>query len=178
MLDEASRARLAEMGIDVYLPRVHLAASARSASSIPVQMSESRDAATQTALRASAARILLLANSVSTRARALPGDVIRALKFAQVDAIEAAAGDEAAIASATGLVLFGDALARTVGAELPAQRQREIGWVVTGELEVLSRDAQGKRALWSELRRLVKIVSPGAASRAMRGAGVDESSAG
>jgi len=75
-------------------------------------------------------------------------------------------------------VLFGDALARTVGAVLPAQRQREIGWVVTGELAVLARDAQGKRALWSELRRLVRKISSEGASRAMRGAGVIESSVG
>jgi hypothetical protein len=177
MLDEASRVRLAEMGIDVYLPRAQPAASAPSASpALPQAASNER--APRTTAGVSAASIVLLAGSVSTRARALPGDVVRALKFAKVDAVEADAGDEAALASAAGLVLFGDALARTVGAVLPAQRQREIVWVVTGELSALAGDAQGKRALWSELRRLVKKISSDGASRAMRGAGVVESSVG
>ena len=178
MLDEASRVRLAEMGIDVYLPRAQSAASALPASPTLPQASESRGPAPQTAVRGSTPSILLLADVVSTRARSLPGDVIRALKFARVDAVVAAAGDEAALASAAGLVLFGDALVRTVGAVLTAQRQREIGWVVTGELSALARDARGKRALWSELRRLVKKISFDGATRAMRGAGVDESSVG
>ena len=178
MLDEASRARLAEMGIDVYLPRAQPVASALSESPMLPQVPGSRETAAQTPVRVSPASIVLLADVVSTRARSLPGDVIRALKFARVDAVEADAGDEAVLASAAGLVLFGDALARTVGAVLTAQRQREIGWVVTGELAVLARDAQVKRALWSELRRLVKKISFDGASRAMRGAGVDESSVG
>jgi len=177
MLDEASRVRLAEMGIDVYLPRAQPAAPVPLASTALPQATSS-ESAPRAADRPAAASIVLLAGPVSTRARALPADVVRALKFARVAAVEADAGDEAALASAAGLVLFGDALARTVGAVLPAQRQREIGWVVTGELSVLARDAQGKRALWSELRRLVRKISSDGGSRAMRGAGLVESSVG
>ncbi|MEP7044297.1 MAG: hypothetical protein ABI843_14635 [Dokdonella sp.] len=155
MLDEASRARLAEMGIDVYLPRAQPGRAA--AQPEPTQSQAASSSATS--MQAPTARVLLLTEAPSARARALAADVVRALKFARIEAAEAAAADAAGIAIASGLVLFGDALARKVGAVLPAQRQREIGWVVTDELALLARDVKGKRALWSELKRLVRELA-------------------
>ncbi|HEY0233086.1 MAG TPA: hypothetical protein VGC55_17695 [Dokdonella sp.] len=168
MLDEASRARLAEMGIDVYLPRVQ---PARGGSEAP-------PAATDAPLRAAdaaappmampgarAVHVLLLAEAGTTRAQALLAEVARALKFARVEGAAAEATDETQLAAASGLVVFGDALVRKVGALLPAQRQREIGWIVSGELGALARDGRAKRALWSELKRLVRsLPEPGNAA--------------
>lgn len=142
--DEAARLRrLAEMGVDVYLPRAErrggIAESAPAVASPPA-----------------AARVLVLAADAAP-ARLL-ADVVRALRLARIEAVEADPSDTAALAAAAGLVLFGDAPVRAAGAALPAQRQREIGWVATREPEALARDASAKRALWSELRRLARLL--------------------
>jgi hypothetical protein len=146
MLDEADLRRLAEIGVDVYAPRgagtsrASVAASAATGHAAPVE----------------AIAAVLLADVSAPRAAALLAAVTRALAFARVSCTQADAPDERALSDAQALVAFGDARARAAGALLNAQRQREIAWVVTSESAALASDAQGKRALWSELKRIVR----------------------
>lgn len=175
MLDETSLRRLAEMGIDVYLPRQAGPAAAwlpavevEAAATLSARSSAhdvSADAPVRSAT-ADHAGVLLLAETGA--AGPLLRDVQRALRFARIDSGLAASDDEAALGAAAGLIVFGDAQARAVGAVLPAQRQRAIAWVVSAELAALSRDAQAKRALWSELKRLVRALAAPAGAVAGR----------
>jgi DNA polymerase III psi subunit len=152
MLDEANLRRLAEMGIDVYLPRGSAQAPVEVAIAEPV---ESAVVVVSLANEVQA-DVLLLADANSRPAAALLADVARALAFARVRSARMSSPDEAALGAASMLVAFGDARARAAGALLPAQRQREMAWVVSVELAELACSAQGKRALWSELRRSLR----------------------
>jgi hypothetical protein len=167
MRTEASLRRLAEMGVDVYLPRAAMRASNAARPVVaeahavvaPPEPTRSTSASSDRAEeRVGAAEVLLLADSGSPVAKALLADVARTLKFAHIACAHAGASEEAAMSAAVGLVMFGDAQARAVGALLPAQRQRELGWVVGAELPVLAGDARAKRALWSELRRMTRSL--------------------
>lgn len=139
IVDDADLRRLAEIGIDVYLPRVAQAAATAS-----------------TVVAAGAGGVLLLGDAPDARGAALLAGVARALAFARIPCSQARVAEESAFADARALVAFGDAHARAAGAALSAQRQREIGWVVTAEPAVLATDARAKRALWSELKRVVR----------------------
>ncbi|MEO5561526.1 MAG: hypothetical protein ABIO49_16290 [Dokdonella sp.] len=168
MRDEASLRRLAEMGVDVYLPR----AAMRAAVALPSGVAEASVVLASTRQAVSthpttsfakesirSAEVLLLTDVESPVAGKLLADVARALRFARVACTSAHARDESAIGSALGLVMFGDAQARAVGALLPANRQSEIGWVVGSGLAALAVDAHAKRALWSELRRMTRSIA-------------------
>jgi hypothetical protein len=178
--DDASLRRLAEMGVDVYVPRTSRRASDAAVASVtmPAALSRVREsdiAEGPAGLQASAvATVLLLAEADSRSAVALLKDVTRTLAFAQIRSAAASSLDESLIAAAGALVMFGEGQARAVGALIPAQRQRDIGWVVSAEPARLARDAQAKRALWSELKRMARGLR--AASQgplAARGAGDD-----
>jgi hypothetical protein len=158
MLDEASRVRLAEMGIDVYLPRA-FARSGVDESSPAIAAPPVAAAQNAIAAPVAHASVLLLAESASKAASALLNDVVRALRFANISGAHIDAREESRFAEARGLILFGEALSRAVGATLTAQRQREIEWVVSGDPGVLARDAQAKRAWWSELKRLARALA-------------------
>lgn len=159
MLDEGSLARLAEMGIDVYLPRTR-------GESPRVPPVEAARAAVQPAVPvaagpavAAAPRVgIVLVVPAAPKPAGLLADVARALRFARFDCTACEAPDEDALHTARAFVLFGEAQVRALGARLPAQRQREVGWVVTGEAAALAGDAQAKRALWSELRRVMRTL--------------------
>ena len=152
MLDETNLHRLAEMGIDVYLPRGQALAPASPAG----VEAAARDERAGSAARVGQAEVLLLAEADSKPAAALLADVARALRHARVDSAQVGSPDEAALDGASVLVAFGDARARAAGVLLPAQRQQGMAWVVSVELHELARSAQGKRALWSELRRSLR----------------------
>lgn len=159
MLDESSRARLAEMGIDVYVPRSRSVAS--SYAEPPRETAASvvaRAVAESTGAAPTQAGVVLIAQATAAKPATLLADVARALRFARIACTSCETPDETVLQSARALVLFGEAQVRAVGALLPSQRQREIGWVVTGEAAVLAGDAQAKRALWSELRRVARIL--------------------
>lgn len=166
MRDDASLRRLAEMGVDVYVPR-RVGADPRSSAQVPASSAPGPKATA--AVEAGQATsdgvdVLLLADAHTPAAKKLLADVTRALAFAQVASAPAPASDATALASAAALVMFGAAQARAAGALLSAPRQGEMGWVVSGELAALVGDARAKRALWSELRRMLR----GLASRAWR----------
>lgn len=150
MRDEASLARLEEMGFAVYVPR---GVKAVAASSSP------NDEASHEAR----ARVVLLAREDSKAARALVAGVRRALAFARIESEAVSAIDESRLGEAKGLVAFGDALARDVGARVSAARQAALAWVATGDAAAVAGEARAKRALWSELRRLVRTVRAGSA---------------
>lgn len=168
MRDEISLRRLAEMGVDVYLPRAAMRAAAVLPSVVaetPMALASTRQAVPAQATTSFAkesnrsAEVLLLADVKSPVAGKLLADVTRALRFARIACMPAHARDESAIGAAMGLVMFGDAQARAVGALLPANRQSEIGWVVGSGLAALAVDAHAKRALWSELRRMTRSIA-------------------
>ncbi len=166
MLDEENLRRLAEMGIDVYVPR---AAAERAASVASPARSAASDEARATAQSSGTddgmsaaqaqATVVLLADATSASARGLIADVVRALGFASIACVCSEARDEGALATASALVMFGDRQVRAAGAVLPAQRQREIGWVAVAELATLAGDGSAKRALWSELKRMVRELA-------------------
>jgi DNA polymerase III psi subunit len=156
MLDEGSLARLAEMGIDVYLPRVR---GEQPRAQVPETVSAPALPAVAAEVVATVrSGVVLVAPATAPKPAGLLADVARALRFARLDCTACEAPDEAALQEARAFVLFGEAQVRSLGARLPAQRQREVGWVVTGDAIALAGDAQAKRALWSELRRLVRTL--------------------
>ena len=63
------------------------------------------------------------------------------------------------IAAAHSLIVLGQSLARSLGAEMPAQRQNEISWIISHEPKVLAQSADAKRALWGEIKRLARSRS-------------------
>jgi hypothetical protein len=160
MLDDANLRRLAEMGIEVYLPR----GAGDRATNAAIGMPETAPPASRQAVADvvdAPADVLLLTGLPSSHAAALLADVSRALAFARMRSAQTASPDEAALGAARVLVAFGEAQARAVGALLPAQRQREMAWVVSAEPALLIGDARARRALWSELRRALRGLAAG-----------------
>lgn len=171
MHDEASLRRLEEMGIDVYLPRdaggavaapssVVANASASRATAAANAPSSAVPASTKDAANTTPrdADVLLLSDAAITAAEPLLAAVARTLAYARTTCARASADDAAALATARVLVVFGEAQARAAGAALSAQRQSQIGWVVAAEVARLRGDALGKRALWGELKRVVRLL--------------------
>lgn len=152
-MDDASLHRLAEIGIDVYLPRADRCAPSAAAAS---QVVAGAATLAEAGAPVWAGGLLLVAPAPTDAARALRADVERALRFARVACRVLDAAEEGALAEAAALVVFGDAQARAIGALLPAQRQHELDWVVASEFAALAGDAAAKRALWSELRRAAR----------------------
>ncbi len=153
-MDEAALRRLAEIGIDVYRPRI---ASAGAAVEIAAGVGQALPQ--DPARPAHAAReIVLIVDAASAHAARLVASIERALAFARVACGRIDAADEARLSTAAALVAFGDAHARAAGRLLSAQRQQAIGWVVTAEIGTLASDARAKRALWSELKRVLRAV--------------------
>jgi hypothetical protein len=138
MRDDASRARLLEMGFELYVPR-GVRATAIPAASI------------------SRKRVALIARDESASARALLAQVARALAFVRIEA--AVARDAKRIGDAAGLVVFGASLAREVGAALPAGHTQSIEWVSAAEPAEIAGKVAAKRALWSELKRLARALA-------------------
>lgn len=140
MRDDASRARLEEMGFELYMPRgVRSAAVVERAAALP-----------------RVARVALIARE-NASAHALLAQVVRALAFARIEA--PIASDTSRIGDAAGLVVFGAALAREIGAAVPAERQKSIGWAGVAEPAEIAGNVAAKRALWSELKRLARALA-------------------
>lgn len=168
MLDEDNLRRLAEMGIDVYVPRragVQSPLLAAASGGVRVADKPVADLVDSNAAQVPA-NVVVLADATTKAARALVANVVHALGFAGITCAHGQARDEASLAAAHALVMFGDRQVRAAGAVVPAQRQREIGWVVGADLSALAADASAKRALWSELKRMARdLAVRGAAAR-------------
>ncbi|HEY6985315.1 MAG TPA: hypothetical protein VH375_04485 [Rhodanobacteraceae bacterium] len=133
------------MGVDVHVPRV------------------SRDRNVAPAARTSAHKtsvVLVLARGGA--GHPLLAQVLRALRFAGIAGRVEASADAARIADAAGLVVFGDTLARETGTLLPANRRGNPHWFAAPDPASVSTDAAAKRALWSELKALVRRLRAGA----------------
>jgi len=152
MLDEASLMRLGEMGIDVYAPR-----GARRSGVAPVAPSPRGDGASAASGQVRA-RVVLLARAEQARAKKRLANIVRALAFARIDGVIESTVDETRLGDAAGLVAFGDALVRQAGAALPEDRSRKLQWVAAADVGGNAMDAAAKRALWSELRRVIRGV--------------------
>ncbi len=160
MLDEYALRLLGEMGIDVYEPR---SVATTVASSAPVALAgptseraipkaaETRDAT------APNAEVLILCEE-GARPRLL-ADVLCSLRMSRLDAALASAKQIDAIAAAQALIVLGESLARSVGAEMPSQRQNAINWIISHEPNALAISADAKSALWGEIKRLARTPS-------------------
>lgn len=152
MRDEASLHRLIEMGIDVYVPR---GVARTSVADLAVEATARE--VTMAAPAASRTRVALVARADDAREETLLAQTRRALAHARVEAsIES---DVARLGTDfAGLVVFGKTLARQTGAALPADRAKHVQWIATAELAHIVGDAKAKRALWSELRRMIRLL--------------------
>jgi hypothetical protein len=159
MLDDYSLRLLAEMGVDVYLPRdaaavvsavVH--AVGPSVGSVAGHAHADGEFPPSTKPVGKSIDLLILCREGDHKR--LLADLLRGVRMAGLDASIAEPGQSASIALARGLLVLGESLARSLGAEMPAQRQNEMAWIVTHEPIALAQSAEAKRALWGEIKRL------------------------
>lgn len=146
MRNEASLKRLAEMDIDVYVPRGFARAQGRDT-------------------RTTRARVALLARADGSVAEVLLAHVCRAFALAGLDGIAEQRADPSRLAEADGLVVFGKSLAREAGAAVPADRAAAVPWIFAADLVAVAGDGAAKRVLWSECRRLIRKIEPAQRAR-------------
>jgi hypothetical protein len=154
MRDEASLARLEEMGFVAYVPR----GVRRAVAEAPPVAERASSPANADVPRGTRARVVLLAREDTAAARTLMAGVRRALAFARIDSEVASAIDEQRLGDATGLVAFGDAFAREAGVRVSASRQAALAWAATADAGAIAGQPLAKRALWSELKRLARAI--------------------
>ena len=155
MLDDARIRLLGEMGIDVYVPRSRPSAPGTNVAA-PASAAES---ATRVTRETAHARVALVARMQETSEKTLLAQVRRALAFARIESvIEDAVDIGPVIGDAPALVVFGKNLAREVGAALPADRVRQVHWISAADVASIVGNADAKRALWSELRRMIRVL--------------------
>jgi hypothetical protein len=150
MLDESSLRRLAEMGMDVYVLR-------SAAAEIPATDSSDR-AETSRAPARPLARVVLFARAEAPREKGMLAQVARALAFARIEAKIESAVEERQLGDAVGLVAFGAEFSRQAGRVLTSERQKTLQWITTGDIAETAPSAAAKRALWSELRRMIRGI--------------------
>lgn len=160
MLDDYSLRLLAEIGIDVYVPRAEVVAIANAP--VAHQLAAGNERAT-TSVAATVERVPqrdvaihaeFLIVCTEDRENRLLGDLLRGLRMAGLNAAIVDIGQVGIIAAARGLLILGESLVRALGADIPAQRQNEIAWIISSELTVLAQSAAAKRSLWGEIKRL------------------------
>ncbi|SFN09464.1 hypothetical protein [Dokdonella immobilis] len=152
MLDEYGLRLLAEIGVDVYLPRAAARVQPASDATAPAPAPALSDATSRQGADAPTDILIIGHESAPTRFLA---DLQRACRLAGL-AVQTSHADVGAIADARGLIVLGERLARDLGAALPAQRQNEIAWVVAGAAPTLVGEAAAKQALWGEIKRLAR----------------------
>jgi len=155
MLDEYSLRLLAEIGVDVYLPRT----AAPEAGHVVAPADMPRAQIVPDAKRVDRPIEVGIVSASSQRTKLL-AHVGIALRFARIRSAVTDVDAVDTIASMHGVVVLGETLARTLGAQLPAQRQDGIEWVVAGEPDALACSAIAKRALWGEIKRLSRAFAP------------------
>lgn len=153
MLDEYGLRLLAEMGIEVHLPRLArgMVPEAENAGAAEPVGSLGEPAAGRHGAD------LLIIGAGDTPGR-LVDDLLRAFRLVGLRPALSGAADAAALADARGLVVLGEALARRLGADMPAQRHQAIQWIVASEATALATSAAAKRSLWGEMKRLSRTL--------------------
>jgi hypothetical protein len=155
MLDDARLRVLGEMGIDVYVPRSRPNALGTNTA----EPAGAAEPATHVTREGAHVRVALVARVHEASEKALLAQARRALAFAGIDGVIGDAVDiSAVIGDAPGWVVFGKNLAREVGAALPADRARRVHWISAADVASIVGDADAKRALWSELRRMIRVL--------------------
>lgn len=142
MHDDHGLRLLAEMGIDVYVPK--------AAAVVPLAAG-----ANGTSPASPSVAAVLLACIAGRRAK-LVDQVERALRSAGLAARRHEGSSIEAVDEVQAVVVLGGTLARALGAGLPAQRHAELDWVIAADVDALAGDATGKRALWGEVKRLAR----------------------
>ena len=157
MLDEYGLRLLAEIGIDVYVPRARrLEAGAPELPAAAARAPESSagDPGPRPVAICASADILIVGHEALPQR--LLADFQRGARLAGLDLATVGALPSQSVAGARGLIVFGEALARELGSAMPAQRQNEIVWVVVADPAGLARSA-AKQALWGEIKRLSRV---------------------
>ncbi len=140
MRAEARRERLAEMGFALYRRR-RAAGVARAVASVDAP---------------EVARWVALLAGDSLPA-ALVQDLARSLAFAGIECrpVDVATLTELP-AEVRVVIAFGEQAVRRLGAGISVARQAQLHWIAAPPPATLRADAQARRALWSELRRLLR----------------------
>ena len=139
MLDDYGLRLLAEIGVEVYLPR--------QAPRTPYAAKEERPTGRVAFVCADDAHA------------GLRGQVVKALRACGLRVVEAGQADLAQVEGLAGVVVLGQAQARALGASLPAQRHAAIEWIIADDAATLASGAASKRALWGEIKRLVRALA-------------------
>jgi hypothetical protein len=148
MRTEANLRRLAEIGVDAYHPRT-------SVGTAPSRAHAAVFAAAPAPYAPAASRlVVLLAPAGGGAGEKLLTDVHRALAGAGLEPVRAGAVED--VGRARALIAFGAAQARAAGAAVPADRQREMEWIVAADVADLRGNGTAKRVLWSELKRAMR----------------------
>lgn len=160
MLDDYSLRLLAEIGIDVYVPRAsaNLAQEGLHESQAAiVAPSRSAEATSHGAGANAQARIAIVAARVAHE-KLLSG-IAQALRFAGVPATIVDGDDHDAVQAMRGVVVLGESLARSFAASFSAAQHARLEWVICGEPEAIARNANAKRALWGEIKRVSRRLA-------------------
>ncbi len=164
MFDDYGLRLLAEIGVDAYVPRGSAvqapAASAPAHADVAQPAEPAATVADAVPPAVTPTRVVVVFGSAPSPR--LSADLLRTLRAARLDAAIAEAGDLAALDAARAWIVFGESVARGLGAQLPAQRLRAVEWVVAAEPADVARSAAAKRALWGEIKRLTRVVGAGA----------------
>jgi len=155
MLDDARLRLLGEMGIDVYVPRSRSSASGTTIATAGGVV----ESATIGASKGAPAHVALVARVQDASEKTLLAQARRALAFARIDGVIGDVSEiSAVIGDAPGLVVFVKNLAREVGAALPADRAQRVHWISAADVASIVCNGAAKRALWSELRRMIRVL--------------------
>lgn len=144
MLDDYGLRLLAEIGVEVYVPRASAATNTDAASPSVVPTANAAGVA------------FVCPRDAGGRLR---GHVLLALRAAGLRVLDGDDVDLAGDRGVVGVVVLDEARARALGAGLSAPRHAELEWVISGEPAVLARSAASKRALWGEIKRLARIMA-------------------
>ena len=158
MRDEMNFDVLAEMGIDVYVLRTAPVDAAEPVVAATPVSSPGNTTATRDARATYATRVVLFSRDDDARARALLAQIARALAHGRIEGAIASTIDEATLGDAMGLVVFGKASTRQAGATISGERMKRLQWVAATELSEIAANAHAKRALWSELKRVMRAL--------------------
>lgn len=153
MLDERSLRLLAEMGIDVYEPRVANMAMHAPASAAVEPVSAGLPASPPHR-KEDVREVLVIGASEGTR---WCRDLLAALNWLGVASRLCTADDRESLRQAAGLVVLGDALARNLSAGLDSTEQGRLHWVIGAHARDLMSSVDARRALWGELKRISRL---------------------
>lgn len=156
MLDDYSLRLLAEIGIDVYLPR---GAATPAAHDAVLESTRAKTSLLDNASVSRHAEVAIVA-APGQREKLLTG-LAGSLRFAgvQVKILDVDARNE--VARMGGVVVLGESHARTLGSALDAAQHAALEWVIAAEPDAIARSADAKRALWGEIKRISRKIIAG-----------------